>query len=253
MLRKVITFAGIILLSVGCLAQGSETNRSQDPGRNGQNQGPAIGVRSSTQPVADDSISVARLRVPLKVGRLYEKARAAFLKHQYAEAQGQLTQALQQYPAFPEALTLSGAIQLDLNQWEPAEQSLLAAVQSDPTYGTAYLVLGDLYNRELRFDDALSVSQRAVALTDSWVVQYEMARALIGKGQYGLALSTSEAALRTNPGTLLHVAKAHALVGLGRYAEAAAELRTFLEYQPAGEGGQDARDLLQQIQSVMGQ
>lgn len=251
---RTIALACIILFSVRCLAQASQTIRSQDPELNMENQEPSIAVRAPSQQVVEGAISIARLSVPRKAREIYEEAHKEFFReHKYAEAQRKLEQALQLYPAFPEALTLCGLIQLDRKQREPAERSLQAAVRNDPTYGTAYLVLSDLYNRELRFDDALAMSQRAVALIDSWLVQYEMARALIGKHQYGLALDTSDAALRTNRGTLLHVAKAHALIGLGRYSEAAAEFRTYLNYQPAGEGSQDAHDLLRRIQSVMGQ
>src|SRR5262249_15555567 len=114
-------------------------------------------------------------------------------------------------------------------------------------------MLSNLYNRERRFDDALLMSQRAVALIpDAWPVRYEMARALIGNRRYVPALDIIEAALRDNRGTLLHVAKAHALIGLARYAEAAAELQTYLHYQPVGEGSQDAHDLLDKIQSAVG-
>jgi len=163
-----------------------------------------------------------------------------------------LNQALQGYSAFPEALTMSGYIQICLSKWELAEQNLLAAVRTDPTYGLAHIVLADLYNTERRFDDALATARRAVALLpDSWVVQFELARALLGNGQYDSALSISDAALRANGATLLHVLKAHALIGLERYPEAVTELRTYLQYQPLGELSQDAHDLLDQIQGAM--
>jgi tetratricopeptide (TPR) repeat protein len=142
---------------------------------------------------------------------------------------------------------LCAFIQLNLNQWEAAEQKLQAAIRSDSAFPSAYVVLGDLYNRELRFDDALATMEQAVALIpDSWLVHYEIARALIGKHQYDLALTISDAALRNNHGTLLHIARAHALAGLKRYPQAIAELRAYLHYQPVGEGSQQAREMLRQ-------
>ena len=129
-----------------------------------------------------------------------------------------------------------------------SEQSFEAAVRTDPTYGWPYLILGDLYNRQRRFEDALVMSQRAVQLVpDVWLAQYEMCQAYIGKNQFALALDVSDAALSTNRGTLPHVAKARALIGLGRYEEAAVELKAYLHYHPAGEGSQDARELLDEI------
>ena len=106
-------------------------------------------------------ISAARLGVPRKARELYEKARKPFLKHADIEAQEKLRQAVHLYPAFPEALTLLGYIQLQLNQRESAEESLRTPVRSDPTYARAYLVLSHLYNLQGRFDEALEQAQRA--------------------------------------------------------------------------------------------
>lgn len=231
--RGLIGLVCIVFLSVACFAQ-----RPQRP-----------------CPQATESrISIVRLRVPAKVRKLYGEAAEAFRKHSYVEAQRKLDQALQKHPEFPEALTLKGFIERDLNRWELAERSLQAAIRSDPSYAVAHRLLADLYNRQQRFDDALASSQRAVELNPaSWPEQYELARALIGKHQYALAVKISDASLRTDRGTLLHVAKAHALLGLGRYPEASEELRTYLQYEPAGDGSQDARDLLNQIRTAMGQ
>ena len=192
---------------------------------------------------------MARLRVPLKARDLYDKAAKQFRKRDYIKAQEKLDRALHLYRDFPEALTMQGFIQIDLNHWEAAEQSLQAAERSDPTYGWAYLILSDLYNRQRRFDDALVMSQRAVQLVpDVWFARYEMCQAYMGKNQFALALGVSDAALSTNRGTLLHVAKAHALIALGRNQEAAVELKAYLRYHPAGEGSQDARELLDEIE-----
>lgn len=218
------------------------------------NQELAVGITGQSQPLSEPSISTARLRVPHKARSHYEKAIRPFAKHKYVEAQRQLDQALNLYPAFPEALTLLGYIQLDLKQWEPAEQNLQAAIRSDPTYGFAYLVLSHFYNMQKRFDDAVEMSQRASALMPhEWMVAFEMCTSFIKTHQYAMALNLGDAALRINRGTLLHVAKAHALIGLNRYPEAVAELRTYLSYQPAGEGSRDAHDLLDRIENVANQ
>jgi hypothetical protein len=49
---------------------------------------------------------------------------------------------------------MSGFIQLNTNQLSSAELSLQAAVKSDHTFALAFLLLSELYSRELRFDDA---------------------------------------------------------------------------------------------------
>lgn len=213
-----------------------------------------LGITNRSQRLSEPSVSAARLQVPRKARRLYEKAIRPFRDHRYDEAQRRLDEALLLYPAFPEALTLLGYIQLDLNQWEPAEQSLQAAIRSDPTYGTAYLILSHLYNMRGRFDEAIEMSQQAKALMpDDWMVAYEMCTSFIKTQQYTMALELGDGALRTNHGAMLHVAKAHALIGLQKYPEAVAELQTYLSYEPAGEGSQDAHKLLDSIQNVANQ
>lgn len=253
MSRTVFGFAGIVLFSLGCVAQQSRPIPSSDTGpvQRRESGRPLIDILDPPQQLPERSVSIVRLRVPRKSRELYEKARNAFGKHRYAEAQHMLNQALQGYSAFPEALTMSGYIQICLSELELAEQNLLAAVRTDPTYGLAPIVLADLYNTERRFDDALAAARRAVVLMpDSWVVQFEMARALLGNAQYDSALRISDVALGANGGTLLHVLKAHALIGLERYPEAVTELQTYLQYQPLGELSQNAHDLLDQIQGA---
>lgn len=254
MSRTVLGFGVIVLLSIGCVAQQSQPIPSSGPGavQGGESELPLSDMLDTPQQLAEGSVSIVRLRVPRKTRELYEKARKAFGKHRYAEAQQILNQALHGYSAFPEALTMSGYIQICLSESELAEQNLLAAVRTDPTYGIAHIVLADLYNAERRYDDALAAARRAVALTpDAWIVQFEMARALLGNSQYDSALSMSDAALRANGGNLVHVLKAHALIGLQRYPEATTELRIYLQYQPLGELSQNAHDLLDQIQGAI--
>lgn len=218
------------------------------------NQERATAIVGHPQQLSESSISAARLRVPHKALKLYEKAIKPFREHRYDEAQRNINKALHLYPDFPEALTLLGYIQIDLNQWEAAEQSLQGAIRSDPTYGVAYLVLSHLYNMQKRFDDAVEMSQRAnVLMPDDWMVAYEKCTSFVKTGQYATALKLGDAALRATRATMLHLAKAHALLGLKRYSEAAVELRTYLSNEPTGEGSQDARDLLDRIQNAANQ
>lgn len=201
----------------------------------------------------DAHISTTRLKEPPKARRLFEKAMRAWSKNASAEAERNLDHALKIDPAFPEALTLYGAIQSSLQQWEPAEEKLHEAIRIDPSYSPAYVILAGLYNTQDRFEDAHEAAQKAItAGANNWDVQYEIARALIGKRQYATALVTTESALREkHHGSLLHLAKAHALLGLRRYSQALIELRTYLRSQPSGDGSEEARALLGQVQSLV--
>ena len=217
------------------------------------NQERPVGSTRSQQ-LSEPLISTARLRVPRQARELYEKATKRFRNQDYIAAREKLDQALHLFPAFPEALTLLGYIQLNRNEWEAAEKTLQSAIRTDPSFGLAYLALSRLYRMQERFDDAIEVAQRAKTLMPGdWLVSYEICSSLMKKHQYATVVNLSDAALLTNRGTLLHVAKAHALIGLGRYQEAIVELRTYLYYQPAGEGSQDAHHLLDMVQSATNQ
>lgn len=200
---------------------------------------------------AGAQISITRLKEPRKARHLFERAMRAWLKSAPVEAEARLDEALKIDPAFPEALSLYGGIQASLGQWESAEQNLQRAIQVDPSYSPAYVVLAGVYNAQKRFDEAQEATQKAISEgASNWDVQYEIARAFIGKRQYDSALAVTEAALREkNHGSLLHLAKAHALLGLRRYSQATAELRAYLRDQPSGDGSQEARVLLQQVES----
>jgi tetratricopeptide (TPR) repeat protein len=248
MRRSVIHLAVIVLLSVRSFTE-TPFVPSIDTDLASEHGGASIRAGRPSQQAKETSISIARLRVPAKARKLFEKSRKALLKHRYSVAEQNLTQALQHHPDFPEALTMLGYIQLDRGEWGAAEHNLRAAVRSDATYGLAYLVFSDLCNRQGHFDEALDMARRGQALLpDTWSVQYEMVRAFMGKGQFTLALQTSDDGLSRYRGTLLHVARAHALIGLRRYSEAVAELRVYLAYEPNGDGAENAHALLKEIQ-----
>jgi len=250
MFRSIVVSAFVTLFTACSVAQ-EPGGKYPGPALNNANRPAEPGRRVRYRGAADARISIARLREPRKVRRLYEEAMEAWLKHKPAEALRKLEQALNLYPPFPEALTFYGGIQASLQQWESAERSLQAAIQSDPSYSPAYAVLAGVYNAQARFDDAQEAGQQALSEgADSWDVQYEIARAFIGKQQYETALAVTDAALRSKHGGLLHLAKAHALLGLRRYQQAATELRTFVHDQPDGDGSEQARDLLSRIQGA---
>lgn len=110
-----------------------------------------------------------------------------------------------------------------------------------------------MLNEELRFDDALSVLQRADRLNlGDWNIQYETSRSLIGKHLYDRALNILEKALVRHPhDSLLRLAKAHALAALGKFPEAAQELQAYLS-DPEEREDEPARNLLNHVQEAIG-
>lgn len=251
MFRYRVLFSFCLLLSLSCVAQNLVEELPGNPPHNANQPTNKVADTPSVGPT-ETRISVRRLNVPRKARQLYEKALDAWARQADAEAQRKLAQALELDPTFPEALTLRGGIQAFNQQWTLAEQSLQAAIQSDPSFPAAYVILAGVYNTQDRYDEAQQATERALqAGAATWSVQYEIVRALIGKGEYENALAISDAALRSRHASLMHLARAHAMLGLRKYPEAAAELRTYLRDDPSGEGSQDARTLLERLQSFL--
>ena len=249
MSRFVILFALCTFFSLASVGQILRDEAAEHGLNNG---GPHVlnapGHRSDI--MGNARISVTRLREPCKARKAFTKAMDAWrkgrsaeavewyrkvLRLRSAEAQRKLDEALKIYPAFPEALTFYGCIHAEFKQWDSAEKELQAAIETDPSYSPAYVVLAGVYNAQGRFDEAQQAIQLGLSAgADTWHVQYEIARSLIGKRDYDGALAAAEAALHSRPdGGLLHLAKVHALLGLRRYLQAATELNIFLHYDPA--------------------
>lgn len=240
---------GCLFLSILlCLPQflaGQSLNNSET-----ESQSPSI-MRPR---LAEGEISVVRLRIPPRAVELYNRALDGFRKQKLEDAKRNVEKALKIYPCYPDALALRGGIDLSLQQWKAAERDFQASIDADPSFPPGYIGLADALNEESRFDDALTVLQRANHFTPgAWNVQYETSRALIGKHLYDRALHIVEEALRARSAprvSLLRLAKAHALAALGKLPEAAAELQAYLSSGLAERDDRQARDLLYQIQAA---
>jgi tetratricopeptide (TPR) repeat protein len=255
MFRWVMVFF-VLLCITTCIAQSLREEDSLPDPTPGAKTPPARTITPRSIPAVDSRISVLRLTVPGKARKLYAKAAKLFLKRSFLDAQQNLDQALALHPAFPEALTLQGVIELNLHHLPAAEQNYESAIQVDPSFLPPYLALADLYNAQFRFDDALATIEGAPSEAPrTWAGQYETAWALIGKKQYDRALAITDDALRRHPdpASLLHLARAHALAGLKNFPHAIREMQNYLRSHTSGENTVQDRNFLQQMQAASGE
>jgi len=183
----------------------------------------------------ESMVSVAQFKVPSKARQLLKKAQIAANKNKLEDVNKYLSQALEVYPRFAEALTFRGILKLDANQVSGAIDDLEKAVSYDANAAMGYLVLGAAYNLAKRFDDSLRTSDHGVALMPTaWQGYFEMAKSYIGKADYPHAVQQIDRAISLAPQGFapVHLVKAHALLALKSYSEAMGELQAFLERAP---------------------
>jgi len=207
------------------------------------------GAKSGVQ--NEPTISAASMRVPANARKALDKAREAAAKHKSEEASRYVDKALRLYPSYAEALAIRGLLERDTRP----EQALLdtqQAVENDPHYGMGYVALGSVYTDFGRFDDAIHVLERALAIVpEAWQAYFEMSRAFVGKRNFSTALHYINKACRSAAKTypVLHLSRAQVLLALEDNSGAAAELEAFLKQEPNGKDSVKARQELEKLQA----
>ena len=197
-------------------------------------------------------VSVNQLQVPERARNAFHKAEEAMQKQKTGDVEKYLAESLRAFPRYADALTLRAIVKLDKNQYDDARSDLEQAIQFDPNYGLAYIVLGSTYNLMSHWEDALRVLTRGTSLNPaSWQAHFETGRALLGKQDFAGAVQQFSKAQELRPDyALVHLAKAQAMVGLKDYAHALAELEIYLQLDPKSTQAERARQLADQIRPL---
>ena len=194
-----------------------------------------------------NAVSINQMKVPGKARRLFEKAEQAFSKSRIDEAFGFVQKALICYPNYARALVLRGILNMQKGDDKDAQPDLEKAVQLDYSDDMGFVALASLYNNEGQFDRAQQTVDHGISLNpNSWQANMEMARAQIGKKDYGAALRSLDRAVSLAPPsmTLLALYRAQALIGLRDYPGAIGALQAFLEKSPNDANSEQARTTL---------
>jgi tetratricopeptide (TPR) repeat protein len=195
-------------------------------------------------------VSAAQLTVPKKARHEYEKAENAAQKSKWAEANQRLQRALIIWPKFAEALVLRAIIERNQSSTEQAITDAEKAVESDPTYGKAYVVLGAAYTDVNRWDDAVRALDHGERIApDYWQAYYEMSRTLLLKQDFAGALRHAQKASdvgHTNF-AMLHLIKGYAYLGLSNQPAARTELETYVKLEPKSDAALRVRTILERM------
>ena len=164
------------------------------------------------------------------------------------------------YPKFVEARLKLGTAYMDLEQWDKAEQALLATVEVDPKAFNALFALSEIYLRQNKIAEAEKVLVKGLAIQDASYlghlnlarVYWEKAREIKDLMQAKPALEKSyeeiKRALTLNPDLAgAHLLKGNLLLRVLRTADAIAEFNTYLRLEPNGPFAAETRALIEKI------
>jgi len=113
---------------------------------------------------AGTAISATALQAPEAARKEFDKARDAYAKKKFDDADKHLAKAVELYPQYATALDLRGRVQRAQKSDADAEKSFQAAIAADEKYVMPYLHLAQLQATHGKWDEVVRLSNRAVEL-----------------------------------------------------------------------------------------
>jgi len=208
----------------------------------------AIGNR----PPPASSKEVIDANVPPEARKEFEKADAILAsqkKERAAEAMVHLQKALLAYPSFLEAQLRLGAVYMDLQQWENAEQALKRALEINPKTVNAYLALGEVYWRQKKYGEAEKALEDGLVIEDrSWQGHFALARLYYTKGDLSRAGRQVGLAIQLNDSFPdAHLLAGNILLRVKKREDALEQFQAYLRLAPKGEFAAQAREAIAKL------
>jgi tetratricopeptide (TPR) repeat protein len=198
------------------------------------------------------TVSAARLMVPGKAASEYQKACGALKDKKFSEAEGHVRRALDVYPNYAAAWVLLGQILEKQNKRGDARAACSQAMRVDSSYVPPYLCLADFAASEGDWDQVSVLTDRAQKLdpvSDPFTF-YFTAYTQFHFHQLHQAEANAEAALKLDiwhHAPELHYLMAQICQAKGDLRKEAMELREYLKLAPNSANAEQAKTLLAQI------
>jgi tetratricopeptide (TPR) repeat protein len=200
------------------------------------------------------SVSAIRLGVPSKARSQYEKACSAFKKQKFSEAEQHARDAIEKYPKYPAAWVMLGQVLEDQQKLTEAHEACSQPISVDPTYLPPYLCLAGLLDRENKWDDLLTWSDRFLGLnlTGDMYSHYYRGLALfhlykLPEAQKSVSEAIAIDSEHHQPGFYFLLAQIygeqHDLV------DATLQIQQFVKYTSSRQDKDDAKEYLAELQS----
>ena len=207
--------------------------------------------------------------VPADAQKEFDKgisALAAGGKDKTAIAARCFEKAISIYPKFVEARLKLGTAYMDLEQWEKAEQALLATLEVDARAFNALFALSEIYLRQNNLAQAEKVLVQGLAIQDqSYLGHLNLARVYWEKSRNIKDLAQAKPslekayeevkrALTLNPDIAgAHLLKGNLLLRVSRTADALIEFGEYLRLEPNGPFANETRALVDKIKKATSQ
>ena len=220
-------------------------------------------MRDTSGPSPASSTGSINANVPAAAQKEFDKGVAALAdggKDKTAFAVRCFEKAVSIYPKFVEARLKLGTALMDLEQWDKAEQALLATIEAEPKASNALFALSEIYLRQNKLAEAEKVLVQGLALQDQSYhghlnlarVYWERARTEKDLVQAKPALEKSydevKRALALKPDLAgAHLLKGNLLLRVSRTADALVEFGEYLRLEPNGAFATETRALMEKI------
>lgn len=188
------------------------------------------------RPLSASSIALGVPGRPLlapKAREALEKGLQALRTDKLKDAEKYVGEAVRLAPGHPDVLYVQGVLNLKQRNWAQAQSSLEKATQIDPTYARAFAALGIALCDQGKCAAAISPLEKSLQLDASgtWETRWALAKAYYQNGRYDDALKLSQEALAASNGKAPEIALlvAQSLTAVGLYEDAAQILRDFLK------------------------
>ena len=183
-----------------------------------------------------DTISMTNALAPKDAKKAFDKSRQLMAKGNTAEAQKELSKAVDIYPKYASAWAELGRLQMDGDDPKSARKSFERALEADPKYLPPYERLAVLALRDRDWDELVDKTDKLIKLNayDFPQAYYYNALANLNLSHPELAEKSARQALKQDPQKF---ARAGYLLGLalaqkGEFAAAAEQLRAYLAAGP---------------------
>ena len=149
------------------------------------------------------------------------------------EAEKYVGEAMRLAPGNPDVLYAKGVLCLKQQKWTEAQSTLEKAIQIDPRSARAFAALGMALCDEGKCEAAIAPLEKSLELdaAGTWEIRWALARAYYQRARYEDALKVSQEALAKSEGKAPEIALlvAQSLTAVGRYEDAAGTLREFVK------------------------